>query len=86
MIRSHLSRLMGERRVRIADVARATGIDRNTLGRLYYDRARRLDINDLEKVCQFFACGVGDLLEWIPDSPTRRAQRGRKSRARQEGG
>ncbi len=69
MIRSHLSRLMGEKRVRIADVARETGIGRNMIARLYYERARRIDLNDLDKLCSYFSCSVADLLEWRPDQP-----------------
>jgi putative transcriptional regulator len=58
---------MGERRVRVIDVARATKISRNMLAKLYYDRARRIDVADLAKLCQYFGCGVGDILEIIPD-------------------
>jgi putative transcriptional regulator len=81
MIRSHLSRLMGEKRVRIIDIARATGISRNLLAKLYHDRARRIDIGDLEKLCQYFGCAVGDLLEWTREAAVRQAKRGRSSRS-----
>jgi len=67
-IRSRLSRLMGERRVRVSDIARTTGISRNMLAKLYHDRARRIDLGDLTLLCEYFDCGVGDLLEWIPKS------------------
>ena len=43
---------MGEKRVRVIDVpdvARATGISRNMLSKLYYDRARRVDLTDIAK-------------------------------------
>ena len=63
MIRCHLSRLMGERKVRIADVARETGVQRNLVTLLYYERAKRIDLESLERLCQFFECGVGEFLE-----------------------
>ncbi len=72
MIQCHLSRLMGERRVRVAEVARATGISRNMIGRLYYDRARRIDLKDLDKLCAYFGCSVADLLEWKPEQSATR--------------
>ena len=75
MIRCHLSRLMGERRVRLIDVARATQISRNMLAKLYYDRARRIDLGDLNKLCHYFSCAVGDLLESMPDRPTHREKK-----------
>ena len=64
MIRCHLSRLMGEKRVRIVDVARSTGISRNMLAKLYYDRAKRVELSDLTRLCRYFGCAVGDLLEF----------------------
>ena len=70
MIRCHLSRLMGERRVRLIEVARDVGISRNMLAKLYYDRARRVDVADLEKLCRYFGCSVGEFLELVPDQPT----------------
>ena len=62
-IRSKLSRLMGERRVRIIDVSRATGISRNMLSKLYYDRARRVELTDIAKLCDYLDCSVSDLFE-----------------------
>ena len=82
MIRSHLSRLMGEKRVRIIDVARATGISRNFLAKLYHDRAVRIDLNDLAKLCAYFGCPVSDLLEWVPEAAAASKSGGRRERER----
>lgn len=68
MLRCALSVLMGKRRVRIADVARATGISRNQLTRLYNDQAVRVELGDLEKLCRYFECGPGELFELVPDA------------------
>jgi len=57
---------MGEKRVRISDVARTTGISRNMLAKLYYDRAQRVDLADVALLCKYFDCTVGDLFEWSP--------------------
>lgn len=65
VIQSRLSRLMGEKRVRIIDVARATGISRNMLSKLYYDRAQRVDLVDVAKLCEYLNCSVGDLFELV---------------------
>jgi len=81
MIRCHLSRLMGGKRVRVIDVARATGISRNMLAKLYYDRARRVDLADVARLCQYFACPVGDLLEWVRESGASRLESRRGFRA-----
>ncbi len=58
---------MGERKVKIADVARAIGVNRNTITLLYYEKAKRIDFEVLDKLCQYFNCSVGDILEYRKD-------------------
>ncbi len=69
MIRCHLGRLMGERRMNIADVMRETGIKRTMLTLMYKDEVQRLDIEALDKLCQLFECKVQDLIEYDPTAP-----------------
>lgn len=64
MIKCHLSRLMGERKLKIADVARETGLHRNTVTLLYKETAAQIDLETLDRLCGFFGCTVGDLLEY----------------------
>jgi putative transcriptional regulator len=59
--------MMGERKMKIADVARETGLNRNTITLLYKENATRIDIEALEKICDLFNCSVGDLLEKVKD-------------------
>ena len=56
---------MGEKRVRIIDVSRATRISRNMLSKLYYDRAQRVDLDDIAKLCDYLECSVADLFEIV---------------------
>lgn len=63
MIRCHLARMMGEHKLRIADVARETGLSRATVTMLYKETAQKVDLNTIEKICLLFGCGIGDLLE-----------------------
>lgn len=67
MIRCHLSRLMGERKLKVVDVARQTGLHRNTITLLYNETASRVDMEAIEKLCELFGIGVSDLLEYIPE-------------------
>jgi putative transcriptional regulator len=78
VIKCHLSRLMGERKLRIADVARETGLHRNTVTLLYDETAARVDIEAMDKLCQFFGVTVGELFEHKPGpgGPTGDAGRG----------
>ncbi len=65
MIKCHLSRMMGEHKMKIADVARATELNRNTIASLYKEEAVRVDLSAIEKLCRLFKCQVSDLFEYI---------------------
>lgn len=65
MIRCHLSRIMGEHKMKIADVARETGLNRSTVTALYNETATRVDLYTVEKLCTFFNCKIGELLELV---------------------
>lgn len=67
VIKCHLSRLMGERKLKKLDVARATGLHRNTVALLYNEDAQRIDMEAIDQLCKFFNCSVGDLLEYVED-------------------
>lgn len=66
VIKCHLARLMGEQKMRIADVARETGLSRNTITLLYRETAQKVDLEAIEKLCQLFDCQISDLLELSP--------------------
>lgn len=67
MIKCHLSRLMGERKLKIADLARDTGLNRNTVTLLYKETATRVDLETVNALCASFNCAVEDLFEYVPD-------------------
>lgn len=67
MIRCNLSVLMGKKKMNIADVHRATGLNRTTVTHLYYETTQRIEMHAVDKLCKLFECQVGDLFEWIPD-------------------
>ncbi len=64
MIRCHLSRLMGEKKMKVIDVARETGLHRNTITLLYKETATRVDFETVNKLCELFECQVADLFEY----------------------
>jgi len=65
MIKCNLSTLMGEKKLKIADVSRDTGIHRNTITLLYKEEASRVELDVIEKLCRYFKCTVGEFLELI---------------------
>jgi putative transcriptional regulator len=58
---------MGERKLKISDVARDTGLHRNTITLLYQETSVRIDIEAMDKLCTYFGVGVGDLFEYVSD-------------------
>lgn len=67
MIKCHLSRLMGEHKMRIADVAEHSGLNRNTVSLLYRETAVRVEMDTMNKLCKLFKCGVGEVFEYVED-------------------
>lgn len=51
--------------MRIADVARETGLSRATVTLLYKETAQKVDLEAIEQICVLFDCTVGDLLELV---------------------
>ena len=68
MLKCHLSKIMGEKRLKIADVARDTGINRGTVTRLYNEEATRVELEVIEKLCAYLDVEVGQLFEFIKES------------------
>ncbi len=56
---------MGERKLKISDVCRDTGINRGTLTRLYRETAQRVELETLDRLCEYLQCDAGDLFERI---------------------
>lgn len=59
---------MGERKLKIADVARDTGLHRNTITLLYDETATRVDLAAIDALCAYFSVPLSDLLEYLPDA------------------
>lgn len=73
MIRFHLQKLIAEKqfregkRVTVADITKATGINRVTLSRMINQNGYSTVTDNLDKLCAFFNCKIDDLAEYIPN-------------------
>lgn len=63
MIKCNLSRIMGEKKLKISDISRDTGINRGTLTRLYQETAERIELEVMDQLCQYLECEVGELFQ-----------------------
>ena len=63
MIKCYLSRILGDKKLKVAEVARDTGINKNTLHRLYNETATRIDLEVVEQLCRYLDIEIGELFE-----------------------
>jgi len=61
MIKCNLSEILGRKKLKISELSRDTGINRGTLDRLYYDTAQRVELDVIEKLCDYLECSLEDL-------------------------
>ncbi len=67
MIRIHLGRLLGERKMKMSDLSKQTGISKNALSDLYHEKTDRIRFDTLDKICKALHCSVADLVEYVQD-------------------
>ena len=63
MIVCNLPVLLAERRMKVADVVRETGMSKTTLHKLYNGQSTRIDFETIEKLCLLLDVDVGELLK-----------------------
>jgi len=67
MLKNNLSKIMGEKRIKLSELQKLTGLSINTIRRLYYDTTNTISFNTVEKLCDALECTTQDLLEYTPD-------------------
>jgi putative transcriptional regulator len=70
-IKIHLAKLLGERKMKVAHLARQTGISQYALHNIYHEKTSAISFEILDKLCAFLDVSVGELLEYIPKDPDR---------------
>jgi len=61
-----LSTILGEKRMKMAELARKTGLAKGTVHTLYHDRVTKIDYRVLDKLCAVLDITPGDLLKYRP--------------------
>ena len=67
MILSKFPVILAEKKLRVADVVRGTGMSKSTLHKLYNEDSSRIDFNTVNQLGKFFDVQVGDLFVYVPD-------------------
>lgn len=61
MIVCRLPILLAERKMRVADLIRGTGINKTTLHKLYNGEQTRIDLETIDRICNYLQVQVGEL-------------------------
>lgn len=64
-IKCHLSRILGERRISQAELARRSGLTTFTINRIYNEAFTGLALQTIVALCKALSVQVGDLLEYV---------------------
>ena len=71
-------RIMAQKGLTTRSLADRAGVNPSNLGRLIKGDQTRVDTSTLDARCKRLDCQLGDLHEYVPDKPKRRAKKGRK--------
>lgn len=73
MIRFRLKELISNeefragKRITLGSIAEATGIKQPTLSRIAGTRGYNTTTDNIDRLCRYFSCAVGDIMEYVPD-------------------
>ena len=81
MIRVRLDYLLLDRRMKLKELADATGIALNNLSILKTGKARAIRFSTLEAICRALDCQPGELIEYVPDQSRRSFEAGTHGKA-----
>jgi len=68
MINIRLDYLLLDRRMKLKDLAEATGLAVNNLSVLKTNKARAIRFSTLNSLCKALNCTPGELIEYVPDA------------------
>ncbi|MCL2225765.1 MAG: helix-turn-helix transcriptional regulator [Defluviitaleaceae bacterium] len=71
MIKIHLSRMLGDRRMTQSELAEKTKIRPATINEMYHELIERVNLDYLSRICEVLDCEVEELLEYVPDKKKR---------------
>ncbi|EHO46153.1 helix-turn-helix domain-containing protein [Lentilactobacillus kisonensis] len=71
MIQVNLDRVLVERKMTSKELAAKIGITTVNLSKLKTGKAKGVRFETLGKLCAVLDCQPGDLLEYVPDKPTK---------------
>lgn len=69
MIRIMLYDLAHRKKKRISAIAKETGIARSTITSIYHEKVKMIQLETINKLCEYFDCQPGDLIRFEMEEP-----------------
>jgi putative transcriptional regulator len=66
-IRVRLRELLEKRGMAQTELQARSGLGYSTINALYHGKTERVEFSTLEAICEVLDCGVGDLIEYVPE-------------------
>ena len=67
MVKFHLSKLLGERRMTQKTLSQKTGIRNSTINDYYNEIAVSIKFEHIDKICEVLDCTTEELFEYLPN-------------------
>lgn len=67
MIKINLANILEEKGITQTRLTELTGIRPGTINAYYHQFIKRMNVDDLNKLCKVLNCSLNDLLEYISD-------------------
>ena len=64
MIRIKLSEVLGRKKMTRKKLAELTNVRPNTIGDMYNEKVRKIDLDTLDRICAVLKCNISDLLQY----------------------
>lgn len=68
MIKIKLSEILGKHKMTRKHLADLLDVRPNTIGDLYNEKVKKIDLEMFDKMCEIFNCSLSDLLEYVPSA------------------
>src|SRR2546422_9425165 len=66
-VRVRLRDLLEKRRMAQTELQARSGLGYSTINALYHGKTERVEFATLDALCEVLDCGVGEILEYVPD-------------------
>lgn len=67
MIKIKLSEMLGKHKMTQKALSEITDIRPATISKMYYEEIKRIEIDQMDRLCKAFNCKVEDIFEYVED-------------------